>query len=468
MSRQLNADSRKLLTMLKNFRLNIIIRVVLLAITLAGGIYLWGNTDFYISAGLLTLLVLYQIIRLIHYVERTNRKLNRFFNSIRYSDFSRTFSSEKLGRSFKQLDETLTNVIEAFKEQRIEKQIHFRYMQTVVQHIGIGLISFNQQGEVELINTAAKRLFQIPSLRAIDDLSSISPALVEAIKDLKGGNRSVVRVPINNKSLQLAIHATTFRLRDEMYKLVSFQDINAELEDKEMEAWQNLTQVLAHEIMNSVTPIASLSNTVQLLLRTHTYEKNEAYTIEKEAVKDVSEALETIENRSHGLIRFVNSYRDFTKVPNPDAKLFSVAMLLKRVKNLNKGEAEKQNINIKVSVEPDSLEITADPHLVEQVLINLIKNAFRALKNQERGTITLNSEIASGGNINIYVHDDGSGINADKLDKIFIPFYSSRRPYQGSGSGIGLSLSRQIMRAHGGTLSVDSTPNEGTTFTLQF
>jgi signal transduction histidine kinase len=278
----------------------------------------------------------------------------------------------------------------------------------------------------------------------------------------------VVRVPINNKSLQLAIHATTFRLRDEMYKLVSFQDINAELEDKEMEAWQNLTQVLAHEIMNSVTPIASLSNTVQLLLRTHTYEKNEAYTIEKEAVKDVSEALETIENRSHGLIRFVNSYRDFTKVPNPDAKLFSVAMLLKRVKNLNKGEAEKQNINIKVSVEPDSLEITADPHLVEQVLINLIKNAFRALKNQERGTITLNSEIASGGNINIYVHDDGSGINADKLDKIFIPFYSSRRPYQGSGSGIGLSLSRQIMRAHGGTLSVDSTPNEGTTFTLQF
>lgn len=454
--------------MLKNFRLNVIFRVVLLALSMGTCLYLWLNSDFYISAGLLSAIVIYQIIRLIHYVDQTNRKLSRFLNSIRYSDFSRSFSGKSLGQSFNQLDETLAKVIEAFKEQRIEKQIQFRYMQTVVQHIGIGLISFNQDGEVELINSAAKRLFQIATLRKLNHLNDISPALTQTIQQLNSGDRKMVRVPVGNKTLQLAVHATGFRLRDEMYKLVSLQDINAELEDKEMEAWQNLTQVLAHEIMNSVTPIASLSDTVQLLLKTNTTEQNGTYKIKKEAIKDVSDALDTIENRSQGLIRFVNSYRDFTKIPKPEVAHFSVQKLLERVYNLNKGEAKMYNINMVVSTDPETLELTADPHLVEQVLINLIKNAFRALKDQPDGEITLQGEISGGGGILIRVHDNGPGIQTDNLEKIFIPFYSTRRPYEGSGSGIGLSLSRQIMRAHGGTLSVKSSPEAGTTFNLQF
>jgi len=454
--------------MLKNFRLQIIVRVLLLAFTLALCLYLIFSTAYYVTVGLLLVIIIFQIVRLIRYSDQTNYKLSRLFNSIRYSDFSRSFSPTQLGKSFRELDKTFATVVEAFKEQRIEKQVQFRYMQTVVQHIGIGLISFNQQGEVELINTAAKRIFKIATLRNIDDLSAVSPVLLDTIKSLNGDNRKVVRISIANKSLQLALHATTFRMQDEMFKLVSFQDINPELEDKEMEAWQNLTQVLAHEIMNSVTPIASLSDTVQMLLNTHAHEKNEHYLINKEAVKDVSEALETIENRSRGLIRFVNSYRSFTKVPEPDVELFSVKMLLQRVRNLNKGEAQAQHIAMNVDVEPETLEITADPHLIEQVLINLIKNAFRALDSQKSGTIILSGEIASGGGVCIHVHDDGPGINPENLDKIFIPFYSTRRPYEGSGSGIGLSLSRQIMRAHGGTLSVKSSAGEGTTFTLQF
>src|SRR5699024_5781360 len=169
----------------------------------------------------------------------------------------------------------------------------------------------------------------------------------------------------------------------------------------------------------------------------------------------VSEALETIETRSEGLIRFVNSYRDFTKVPEPNKELFSVQKLLKRVYNLNKGEAKRHNITISTSVDPESLELTADPHLVEQVLINLIKNAFRALEEQDSGKINLCSELSSGGRVLIYVRDDGPGILSENLEKVFIPFFSTRRPYEGSGSGIGLSLSRQIMRAHSGTLTVE-------------
>ena len=454
--------------MLKNFRFQVIFRVVLLAASIAVCMYLWIATEFYVSAVLLVLLVIYLMVRLIYYVEETNRKLSRFLNSIRYSDFSRSFSSKSLGKSFAELDQSFDKVVEAFKKQRVEKQVQFRYMRTVVQHIGIGLISFNQKGEVELINTAAKRLFRIPTLRNIEHLESIDPALVDAIKNAGGDQRKVVQITLNNRVMQLALHATTFRLRDEMYKLVSFQDINAALEDKEMEAWQNLTQVMAHEIMNSVTPIASLSDTVQILLRTNTEPRNDHYIIEKQTVKDVREALETIENRSRGLIRFVNSYRDFTKVPEPEVELLSVKDLLRRAKNLNKGEAQQQHIEIDTVVEPETLEITADPHLIEQVLINLIKNAFRALENRKQGKVELHGKVSKSGSVEIHVTDDGPGIPADNLDKIFIPFYSTRRPHDGGGSGIGLSLSRQIMRAHGGALSVESDEGSGTTFILQF
>lgn len=453
--------------MLKNFRLNIIFRVIVLAITMAIGIYLAVATDLYISAGLLGLLAVYQISRLIHYVEKTNRTLNRFFNSVRYSDFSRTFSGNKLGKTFEGLNETMTEVIEKFKEQRIEKQIQFRYMQTVVEHIGIGLISFNQEGKVELMNNAAKRLFQIASLRNINDLDSISPNLIEAIQKLKTGDYEIVHISVANQTLQLAIYATTFRIRDEMYKLVSFQDINKELEDKQMEAWQNLTKVLAHEIMNSVTPIASLSDTVQMLLKNNEYPNNGEYSFSKATIDDVSEALETIESRSNGLIRFVDSYRDFTKNPVPDITLFSVKKLLQRVRNLNKGEAEKRNIKLDTDINPESLELTADIHLTEQVLINLIKNAFRALNEQPEGTVTLSAKMTKG-SVHIRVHDDGPGIKQEDLNKIFIPFYTTQRQYEGGGTGIGLSLSQKIMRAHGGSLSVESKPVDGTTFTLRF
>lgn len=454
--------------MLKNFRLQLILRIALLAATMAACIYLFVETDYYISAGLLVLVIIYQITRLIYFVDETNRNLSRFLNSIRFSDFSRSFSSKKPGQSFQELDDSFQQIVNKFKQERIEKQVQFRYMETVIQHIGIALISFNQKGEVELINTAAKRLLQIASLFKAEDLANINAPLSGCINRLNGGDREVIKVTIKQKTMQLAVHATVFRLRDEMYKLVSLQDINPELEEKEMEAWQNLTQVLAHEIMNSITPIASLSDTVQLLLKKHVHEMDEGYMIEKEAVNDVGDALDTIENRSRGLIRFVNSYRDITQIPRPNKEQLYVKRLLERAGNLNKGEAENQHITIEILVEPETLEITADPHLIEQVLINLIKNAFRALQKKKRGAITLKSEISHGGGVNIHVIDNGSGINPDNLEKIFIPFYSTRRPDGQSGSGIGLSLSRQIMRAHGGTLTARSDGKDGSMFTMRF
>jgi signal transduction histidine kinase len=454
--------------MIKNFRFGVILRVCLLAATLTAWLYLTIETDYYITISLLLAIIILQIIRLINYVEQTNKKLTRFLDSIRYSDFSRSFSDQGLGGSFRELNKSFSEVINKFKEERAEKHQNYRYLQTVVQHIGIGLISFNQNGKVELINTAAKRLFDVPTLRNIRALQEISDTLFEAVTNLKGGNRTLVRVPMGTQTMQLAISATEFRMKDDIYKLVSFQNIHSELEEKEMEAWQNLTQVLAHEIMNSITPIASLSDTVYQLLKQNATSANGKYRIDEESLTDVEEALETINNRSHGLMQFVNSYRDFTQIPEPDFEVFSVKKLLKRAKNLNRGEAETQGVDVAIDVKPASLEVTADPHLIEQVLINLMKNAFRALEETEDGRIGLESEINDSGRVVIRVRDNGPGIKAENYQKIFIPFYSTSQPTKREGSGIGLSLSRQIMRKHRGTLTVTSDDESGTVFTLQF
>lgn len=454
--------------MIKNFRFGVIWRISVLVGTLALWLYLLFRTDYYVSMTLLVAVIVLQVMQLIRYVERTNEKLTRFLNSIRYSDFSRAFPDHGMGSSFEALNDAFSRVIEEFKKERAEKQEHFRYLQTVVQHVGIGLISFNHNGEVELINTAAKRLFQIPTLRNISALGNISEPLLKAVTGLKGGNRTLVRVAMDNDILQLAIYATEFRMHNDLYKLVSFQNIHTELEEKEMEAWQNLTQVLAHEIMNSITPIASLSDTVHMLLEHKSIEKNDHFSIDKEAITDVKEALHTINNRSHGLMRFVNSYRDFTQIPEPQYELFSVKKLLLRLRNLNKGEAEALNVTITVGVDPESLEVTADPHLIEQTLINLIKNALRVLEDVKDARIKLRGFIDSDGKVVIEVADNGPGIKKENMQKIFIPFYSTSQPTARGGSGIGLSLSRQIMRMHKGTLSVQSDEDKGTVFSLRF
>lgn len=453
----------------RNFRFGVTWRVLGLVFSLALWMYLFYYTSYYVSMVILALFIVYQVTQLVRYVEKTNRKLTRFLNSIRYSDFSQSFPDHGLGRSFEELNLAFSRVIEEFKKERSEKEENYRYLQTVVQHIGIGLISYNHEGEVELINTAAKRLFQIPTLRNVEALKQISEPLYKAVAGLKGGGRTLVRVTIASETLQLAISATEFRMHDDLYKLVSFQNIHSELEEKEMEAWQNLTQVLAHEIMNSITPIASLSDTIHMLLRKNAVEKNGEYIIDRESLTDVSDALDTINNRSHGLMRFVNSYRDFTQIPEPTFEHFGVRELLMRVRNLNKGEAEASDVEIDLQVEPETLEVTADPHLIEQVLINLIKNAFRALEDQpEPRRILLRGSMDAGGTVLIQVADNGPGIKPANLQKIFIPFYSTSQPTARGGSGIGLSLSRQIMRKHRGTLTVQSDEREGTTFTMRF
>ena len=228
-----------------------------------------------------------------------------------------------------------------------------------------------------------------------------------------------------------------------------------------MEAWQQLIRVLTHEIMNSITPISSLASTVQSILKTSVQGQTSP---DPESLDDINSAVNTIQRRSEGLIHFVNSYRNLTKIPKPNFQIFQISSLFERIQNLMSKELEEKGIKFSQCVTPDSLELTADPELVEQVVINLLINSEHSLESQEGAEISLAASLDERGKILIKVTDNGPGIPEDVLEKIFIPFYSTKK----NGSGIGLSLSRQIMRAHGGNIRVASKAGEETVFTLRF
>ena len=409
-------------------------------------------------------MILYQIYGLIHYVEKTNRDLARFFQSIKYEDFSQTFMEKRLGSSFNELKEAFTEVMNAFRKTRADKEEHFRYLQTVVQHVGIGLIAFQPDGHVELINTAAKRLLRIPRLKNIKSLESLSKNLVDTMLRLRSRENALVKVEDESELLHLALYATEFKLRGLNYSLVSIQNIQSELEEKEMEAWQKLIRVLTHEIMNSITPIASLTSTISGLIKDSYGKKIKSDKFHDEAFKDIQQALQTIQKRSQGLLHFVDAYRNLALIPKPNFQIFPIKELFDRVRKLMQSNIEKNSIRFKVQVEPETLELTADPELIEQVLINLMLNAFQAVEKQKKAQIELNALMDGRGRIIIQVVDNGPGIPDENLEKIFIPFFSTK----GDGSGIGLSLSRQIMRLHHGSIGVHSDSDAKTVFTLRF
>jgi nitrogen fixation/metabolism regulation signal transduction histidine kinase len=444
----------------RNFRLNCIIRVVLLGATIYLFFYLLLHTTLYATILIVASIILYQIYSLIHYIEKTNRDLTRFLQAIKHSDFSQSFTGSGLGSSFDALKAAFNEVIDEFRRARAEKEEHFRYLQTVVQHVGIGLIAFGQDGEVALINTAAKRLLKMAHLKNIKALEAFSKPLVETLLRLNSGEKALVKVEDRNELLQLAIYATEFKLREQKFTLVSIQNIQSELEEKEMEAWQNLIRVLTHEIMNSVTPIASLASTVNDLLSTQKLSGE----ISVESISDMRGAIQTIQKRSEGLLHFVDAYRALTRIPRPNFKIFPVKELFDQAQQLMRTHVAERNIDFRMKVDPESLELTADPELIEQVLINLLLNAIHALDNRSDGRIELNASLDERGRVIIQVVDNGPGIIPEVLEKIFIPFFTTKP----EGSGIGLSLSRQIMRLHRGTISARSEPNMATVFTLRF
>lgn len=448
----------------KNFRFNLIVRIFILSITMFLFFYLI-KSQFFIAPVIIALTLIFQVASLIRFIDKTNRDLTSFLESIRFSEFTRSFQIEGMGSSFDDLNKAFNEVIKDFQKVRSEKEEHFHYLQTIVQNIDVSLIAYRNDGNIELINKTAKKLFQVSNLKNISGLESLSPELVKTLLNIKPGENKLVRVADEEDILQLAIYATTIKIKDKEIVLATIKNIQNVLEEQETEAWQKLIRVLTHEIMNSITPIASLSSTLTNMLSSYIPSgKPENKEFEKVALDEIQEALQTINKRSIGLLHFVNTYRNLTRIPKPNFKVCNISEIFKNIQNLLEEEITHNKIEFKIKTEPENIKVTADEQLIEQVLINLIKNSIYALQKRNNGIIQLLGFLNKRGRPTIQVIDNGQGILSDVLDKIFIPFFTTKP----SGSGIGLSLSKQILRLHNGSITAHSVPDKETIFTLSF
>jgi nitrogen fixation/metabolism regulation signal transduction histidine kinase len=446
-----------------HFRIGVLIRVIIISLTAFLFVYLVSFNEKYVSAFIVAIAIIFEISELFHFSSVTNKKITRFLESIRYSDFSSSFSYDnKLGKSFKELNTAFNSVADAFRKERAEKEENLNYLNTIVQHVSTGLLSFDHEGNVGLINSAAKKFIGTPQLRNINEILGVNVTLYKRLKQLNPGEKTLIRV---SSDLNLSIHAAELKLRGHTIKLVAIQNIHSELVSKEVEAWQNLTKVLRHEIMNSITPIASLTGTLNEILAEDLKRINShSYEINDETLGDLEEGLQTIENRSKGLIKFVDAYRDYTSIPKPKFGLIKIDELFEHICQLLKREFMEIGIDFKSNILQNKMEITADRELIEMVLINLLKNAKEALAGREGAKIELTARLDAQQRVLLEVKDNGPGIISEAQDRIFIPFYTTKK----AGSGIGLALSRQIMQLHHGFLSVKSEPNIYTIFSLGF
>ena len=405
----------------------------------------------------------FQVTQLMKVVESSNDNIASFLDSIRFDDLSQSFKTDSNDPSIQRLHKELNEALSKLRMSRREKDSEYQFFKNIVQHVAIGLLTFKRDGSIQIMNSAAKRLLRISKADRIEDLKEVSESLVDTFVKLKTGGRELLRLKFGDETVQLSVFAIELTLRDEEVKLISMSNIQSELEEKEMEAWQNLVRVLTHEIMNSVTPISSLAGIVEEDLKKRLDVETEA-PLKREDLEDMYLSLQTISKRSAGLIRFVKEFRNLTHIPKPKLAEVSVKELLDELSILYKKELADHAINISVQVNPVNLYILADKTMIEQVLINLLKNAIQAFDEQTDKRIELQAYANEKGRAVISVKDNGAGIDSEALEKIFIPFFSTKK----TGSGIGLSLSKQIMRQHEGNITVKSTLGEGTEFLLRF
>jgi len=413
-------------------------------------------------AAILTfVIIVLQLVEIFRFVSQTNRKLTRFLESVKYSDFISGFTSDhKLGKSFKDLNVAFNEVLEAFRKARTEKEEHWQYLNSVVQQVRTGILSYDIDGNVQLMNANAKRFMGMANMKNIKELIQLNPKLYHAINSVEAGKSELYK---SSNDLYLSIQSTELRIRGIDVKLITLQNIQPELQKQELEAWQNLTRVLRHEIMNSITPISSLTSTLREILDHDMTRKESHYELKDEGADDLREGLSTIENRSKGLIKFIDAYREYTSLPKPKMVTVRLKDLIETVAQLMKTELKKTTIDFQYEWSSEYLTIQADVEMIEQVLINLLKNAIEALAETDNPKLTLSGRYDENV-VKIEVIDNGPGIIKEALEHIFVPFYTTKR----TGSGIGLSLSRQIMQMHNGSLSVESEPDVRTVFTLKF
>lgn len=430
----------------RHFKLRIIFYLLAISLGIFGLIYYSFIELNYIRMFFLGLFILLMLIALFYYINKTNRDLSFFLNAVLHDDFTTKYPENHKGSSFNELYKTFTKINQKFIRQSQQEASEYQYIVTLISQMQIGVLIYDDQHRVHLVNDALTTLINKNQIIDLKGIKGSSKDLYECIEQIKSNQRMTLRTVIGQQDHEFSLAASEMRMKQRHYKIVSVQDIKAELDTNEIQSWHKLIRVLTHEIMNSVSPISSLSSSLKSLIN------------QPEETNTVIEGLNAIEQRSRSLLSFTDSYRKLTKVPVPKIELIDPETFFNSIMQLFKAQFDLQNINFNLRLNTHS-EFKADPILLEQVMINLIKNAIEACG--EHGRISLIYDLLNN-KTTIMIKDNGPGIPDNLRDQVFIPFYTTKA----EGSGIGLSLSRQIISQHQGNLTF-TTDNSGTCFKIE-
>jgi signal transduction histidine kinase len=443
----------------KKFQWDILTRVLLLFITLTIAAYLLVK-GLYIYDLLIAPVILYQVYDFYRFHRQAETEVEQFVESIHYRDFSRNFNVKNAPFELQPLREGFNQINSTFKLITREKETQFQYLQKILELVDTGILSYEMEtGEVVWINESLKRMLQVPYLPTIHSLEKRKPLLYEQLLGIQPGNNVVLSIPQEKHLMRVVVSATAFQTDGKTYKLMAFQNVNEALDETESRAWQRLLSVMTHEIMNSVAPISSLADTLQGRLRESLSRLDNTDGL----ADDLDLGIATIKKRSEGLLKFAEVYRNLNKITQPNLKRVMVRDLFENMYNLMEPTLVRKNIELDIVLKETGLAVDLDINLVEQVLINLIVNAMDAVKDQAQSRIVLSAEQLNR-RVVIKVADNGSGMSEEVMANVFVPFFSTKK----NGSGIGLSLCKQIMMLHKGTITVQSVEGQGTVFVLQF
>ena len=445
-----------------SFEAKLILRVALLLLTLStpAVVILYGMSEMLVF---LLPVMAYQVYELISFTKQAQEEFKQFIESVHYRDFSRHFNEEQAPTQLNTLRKGYNEINSTFKALSTERETQFQNLQKVMELVNTGILSYKvESGEVVLMNEPLKHLLHLPFMQSIHYLAKRDAALYEEIKCLKPGHSKIATANtalFDKSAFKVLLSATAFVHEGYTYKLIAFQNVNEALDETESKAWQKLLNVMTHEIMNSVAPIASLADTLKSRLQ-----DMEVVATGGQDIEDLELGVDTIKRRSEGLLRFAETYRNLSKINNLNLETVSLKDVFLNLKRLMEPTLQTRNIRLHVVVKDPKLSLQADPNLLDQVLINLLVNATEAVKESPAPEITLSAYQDLDKKTVIKVADNGAGMSKEVQEKVFIPFFSTKK----QGSGIGLSLCKQIVMLHRGTIQLQSAEGEGTVFTLRF
>ena len=444
----------------KNFDWRILLRVLLIFVTLSCASFLLVN-GWFLYLVFIAPVIIYQVVEFYKFHKKAYEELNQFVESVHYRDFSRNFDVKHAPVDLQPLRKGFNEINSTFKIISKEKETQYQYLQKILELVDTGILSYKiTTGEVVWMNESLKRMLQLPYLKTISSLERRDQELHKYILELKPGETKIATAHLEKSSFKILLSATAFQTDGEKYKLIAFQNVDEALDETESKAWQKLLSVMTHEIMNSIAPISSLADT----LKSRLLQSMPALNNENGSVDDLELGIDTIKRRSEGLLKFAETYRNLNKITTPNLKKIYIRDHFENINQLMQPTLDQKNIELDIVLKDTSIVLEADTNLIEQVLINLVVNSIEAVKDKPIGKITLSAYRDSNNKIIIIVADNGTGMSAEVIEKIFIPFFTTKK----NGSGIGLSLSKQIMMLHRGNIQIHSVEGTGTSFLLHF